>query len=50
MEDLDSSEIVWKIIQMNNSIWISINTLDWTIPLSKKACNAQWQWDWKCEY
>ena len=50
MEDLDSSKIVWKIIKMNNSIWVSINTLERTIPLSKKVCNAQWQWDWICEY
>jgi hypothetical protein len=50
MEDLDTSEIVWKILRMNNSLSISINTLEDTIPISKKVCNAQWNWLWQCSY
>ena len=48
MQDLDTSEIVGKILDMNHSVSVSINTLDKAIPLSKKACNAQWQWDTPC--
>jgi hypothetical protein len=50
MEDLQTSEIVWKILRMNNSVSVSINTLNKTIPLSEKVCNAQWQWQGKCRY
>jgi len=50
MQDLDTSEIVGKILDMNHSVSVSINTLDKAIPLSKKVCNAQWQWDTPCEY
>ena len=50
IQDLDNTKILLKIIEIHNTLWISINLLEKTIPISQKVCNDQAEGKWKCEY
>lgn len=50
MQDLDTTKITTQVIKMHNNLWISINVLEKTIPISQKVCRDQAFWKWQCEY
>lgn len=41
MQDTNTTKIVWKIISIHNSLWLSINELEKTISISEKVCCDQ---------
>lgn len=50
IQDLNNTKLLWKIIDIHSSLWVNINLLEKTIPVSQKVCNDQAEAKWKCEY
>lgn len=48
-QDISVEKIIKNIINIHINITQAINILDKTIPISRKVCNKQDVWEWKCD-